>query len=270
MVRSHFSRYIGDIFSLRCLSSTTVILWLFASFNYGTAMAGASVLAASAPCPTVSPPVTQGASQVVVSGTIRSISGQSLQITPQIPGTPINAIYSSTTHIMGGMPVPTSVLLKGASVWIQATPNPNGTFTATLIILTPSTQAGKTGCSPLPNNSNGPGSKQATALPPANSGRPLGDPYCFASPPSSATALSSGSKQAICQAVGTFMQLQGNTIVITDFQQKSHTITLTNSTQIRKAIPATASALRVGAGITIMGSADKGAITAFAIGIITP
>jgi hypothetical protein len=267
MVRFHLSRYIGDIFSLCCLSSTTVLILIFTSFASNTAMA------ASAPCPTVSPPVTQGASQVVVSGTIRSISGQSLQITPQIPGTPINAIYSSTTQIMGGMPIPPSVLLKGASVWTQAIPNPNGTFTATLIVLTQNNQADKTGCSPLPNKSNGLDSRQATALPLPSSppaGRPLGDPDCFASPPSSAAAPSSGSKQAMCQTIGTFIQMQSNTIIIADFQQKIHTITLTSSTQIKKAIPATASALRVGTAITIMGIANKGAITAFAIGIITP
>ena len=270
MVRSHLSRYLGEIFSLCCLSSTTVILCLSASLGSSTAMAGAFVPVASATCPAVSPPVTQGASQVVVSGTVRSVSGQSLQITPQIPGMPINAIYSSTTQVMGAMPIPASVLLKGATIWIQAIPNPGGTFTATLIVLTPNNQAGKTGCSPLPNKSNGLASKQATALPPANSGSSLGDPYCFASPSSSAAAPSSSSKQAICQAIGTFVQLQGNAIMITDFQQKSHTIMLTSSTQIRKAIPATASALRVGTGITIMGSVDKGVIRAFAIGINTP
>jgi hypothetical protein len=270
MVRSHLSRYLGDIFLLYRFPSIFVIICIFVPFNYGTAMAGASVLAVSAPCPTVSPPVTQGASPVVVSGTIRSISGQSLQITPQIPGMPINAIYSSTTQVMGGMPIPASVLLKGATIWIQAIPNPGGTFTATLIILTQNNQASKTGCSPLPNKSNGLASKQATALPPANSGRQLGDPDCFASPLPSAATPSTGSKQALCQAIGTFVNLQGNAIMITDFHQKSHVIMLTSGTQIKKAIPAATSALRVGTGVTIMGLPDKGAITAFAIGITTP
>ncbi|HEX3641075.1 MAG TPA: hypothetical protein VHV10_07285, partial [Ktedonobacteraceae bacterium] len=208
------------------------------------------------------------------------------------PGPTINATYSSTTRITQQTLVttsPTSVLQKGIDVSIQATQNPNGTFTATSITLMQGDQHqggqpdGRAGCFA----NNGPRQRSATGagapggpsnkptvlkpLSPSAGGQP-DDRGCFGPTQKSGPANSStqSSKQTSCRANGTVELLKGNILTITDRQHASHTITLTsgtNGTKIIRVAPATPSALKAGISITVMGPATKGVITALRITI---
>ena len=265
MVRSYSSRYIGVIFALCYLSCATGILWLTAVFSSNIAMAGTLVSVTPTSCPQL-PPLSEGKIRNA-RGEIKSISGQTLQITSKKSSTPISAAYSSTTRIRERVPVtdpPASALLKNAQVSIQATPNPDGTFTATSITIDDE-KGNKDDCFARKPDTN-----PSRALPsPASSPafRFFDDRRCFSSALSGVATPPSGTKRTTCLAMGTIAQLQGNTLTITDRLQKSHPITLASSTKISKITPATASALKVGADVTVMGPINQTVITAFLIDI---
>ncbi|HEY4033197.1 MAG TPA: hypothetical protein VGL94_04455 [Ktedonobacteraceae bacterium] len=292
MATPRLSRYLGGIFALCYLSSTTVIIWLCAFSTSSPAMAAAfvSVTPTPTPCPKTVPHLAPGLFQDA-NGTIKSITGLTLQIIPKTPGTPINATYSSTTRITERTLIttpPASVLLKGIDVSVQAIPNPNSTFTATLITLMQGKQpdnrgcfAGKGGGLTAPGNPPGPVNKPTVPKKPNfPRGGQLDGGGCFAdrgptqkTAPAAPTPTPSASKQSTCRVIsGTVELLNGNTLTIIDRQQTSHIISLTsgaNATKIIKTAPATASALKVGTSVMVMGPANKGVIAASSITIGT-
>lgn len=162
------------------------------------------------------------------------------------------------------------MLLKGVKVEIQAQ-NTNGTLTATLITLDQADE--REGCLPHPDRSNRPDNKATPPAPGQLASPPAGDPRrndhdCFA--PTGLASPTSSDKQTTCRAMGTVGQLQANTLTITDRKNTPHTITLTSSTKIFKTAPADASALKVGADVTVMGPVSNGVTTALRITIGNP
>jgi hypothetical protein len=265
MAKPHLLRYLRSIVTLYYLSSITAIL-LSTFITSSAAMAEAFVSVTPAACHPTAPSPTQNTIQDA-SGTIKSVSGQTLQITPKTSGMPINATYSSTTRIMELTLIttpPASVLQKGIDVFVQVIQNPNGSFTATSITLRQANQPDHPDCfadggQPTPSDTTTP--KKPGQQDNHN---------CFADKDSGAATTSTQSNTPTTCMSGTVIQLQSNTLTITNRQQKSYTIALTSGTKIIKIAPATGSALKAGTNVTVIGPANKGVIAAFSIIIGIP
>ena len=203
-----------------------------------------------------------------------------LQITPKIPGPPINATYSNETQFTQVMLItapPASVLLKGVYISVEATQNPNGTLTATSIIISPppnqrpDNQPDTHGClggeatrpTPAP-----PGPNQSPSALPDNGSCPAGS---LLQKPALPPNAQMNQKTNCRQILGTVDMLQGTTLTIRDIKGTIHTFLLTtgpNATMIVKRAPIAPITLKVGTNVLVVGPAIKGVITAAGISIL--
>jgi len=199
-----------------------------------------------------------------VTGTIQSVSGQTVHITESNGGS-VDATYSNTTRITQQKLLTgsqgTSALQQGAMVSVQVQPSANGSsYTATSITLGQGGQFGQG------QNGAGAGSSQGRT----GGGR---NAACFGGRRGSAAG--NGGAQANGQSnrnriFGTIGQVTGTTLTITDSQQNPYTITLASDTKIIQTTTATASAIQAGMGIRVMGPNNNGVITASSIMIYAP
>lgn len=184
-------------------------------------------------------------------GTIQSVSGQTVHITESNGGS-ISATYSNTTHIIQQTLATTSALQKGANVNIQTQSDSNGSYTAKIITLM---QGGQM------QNRMGQGQRTGNNTAAA----------CFGSGQGQRRGTSNGGGSANGQSghrvVGTIGQINGNTLTITDGQQKTYTITLASDTKIIQSASTTSSAIQPTMGISVTGTNNNGVITATSIAV---
>ncbi len=298
MTTSRLSRYLVGIVTLCYISTTAAIICFFAFGTTSTTLAGAFVSVTPTACSQLRPSTTTRNSFQFISGKIKSINKQTLQVVPQsLPTktktskapltTTTNVVYSSTTAITQQTSLTTSALKKGVDVSIEAQMNTNKTYTALSITLQPNDQPNDQADHNSKGCFSGRGSRQWSSKH-QNSSMPSQqnpqsqtfDMSCFAKSQAlkaslTHTSTSAAHLQNTCRAEGTIQSLKGNTLTIIDRQKTSHTILLTsatNGTKILRMAPATASALKVGVSITAMGPTNKGTMTAsrITIGTLSP
>jgi hypothetical protein len=242
---SRLSRYLVSTFVLCCLSAIVLV---------GCGSSSNTTTTTSMPTGATGTACAQLRSSFrPAMGTIQSVTGQTVHITESNGGS-INAIYSNTTHIIQQTVTTTSALQKGVNVNIQTQPNSNSSsYTATTITLMQAGQFGQT---------------------PNRMGRQTGDntaTACFGNGQGQRRATGNGGGQANSQSihrvVGTIGQINGNTLTITDRQQKTYTITLASDTKIIQSTSTTSSAIQPNMGISVTGTNNNGVITAMSMSI---
>jgi hypothetical protein len=192
-----------------------------------------------------------------ITGTVQSISGQTVHIT-QSTGGSINAAYTNTTRITQQTLGTNSALQAGSTVNVQVQPNSNGTYTATTITLTQGGQFGQ--------GANGAGQGQGGNRG-TGGGQGRGAGACFGGRrgANGGGANGGGQTSGRNRITGTVGQVTGTTLTIKDRQQNTYNITLAPDTKIIQTSTASASAIQTGMGIRVMGSNDNGVITATSI-----
>lgn len=251
MTTPRLSRYLVGTFALCCLSTIALVGCGSASNSSNSSNTTASSPATATACAQLrsrARPVT---------GTIQSVSGQTVHIT-QSTGGSVDATYSNSTRITQQKLATTSALQAGANVLIQVQQNSNGTYTATSITLT---QGGQFGQGP-----NGAGQGQRSG----NNGAAA----CFGGGQGRRRGQGNGAGQTNSQGLrtlsGTIGQITGTTLNVTDRQQNTYTIMLASNTKVTQTTSATSSAIQTGMGIRVMGQTNNGVITASSMTIYDP
>jgi len=240
------SRYLAGTFALCYLS--TIALVGCGSNSSSTNTASSSPDTATA-CAQLRSRFTRP-----VTGTVQSVSGQTVHITESSGGS-INATYSSTTRIAQQTLATTSALQAGANVLIQVQQNSNSSsYTATSITLTQGGQFGQG------QNGTGQGQRQGSG-----SGTPSA---CFGGGRGRGRGNGGGQTSGRNTLVGTIGQINGTTsLTVIDRQKNTYTIALASDTKIIQSGSATSSAIQAGMGITVMGQTNNGVITATSMSI---
>jgi hypothetical protein len=262
---SHLSRYLAGTFALCCLSAMALV------------SCGGSNATMASNGSTTTPATATACAQLrararPVTGTIQSVSGQTVHITESNGGS-VNATYSDTTRITQQKLITesqaTSVLQQGANVTIQVQQNSNGTYTATSISLIQggqgqngAVQGGQGGT----RAGQGRGQGNNTACFGGGQGRGRGT--------GNGNGSGQGNGQGGRSLFGTIWQINGNTLTVMDRQQNSYTITLASDTKIIQTTSVStsnaSSVLQTGMGIRVMGQNANGVITATSMSIYPP
>jgi hypothetical protein len=250
VVTPRLPRYIVGAFALCCLSAT-----VFAGCGSSTSNSSNSSTNTTSPSPaTATACALLRTNFRPATGTIQSVSGQTVHIKENSGGT-VDATFSSSTRISQQTLAATSALQTGANVMVQVQPNSNGSYTATSITLTPAGQFGQFGQGANGNRTGG------------NRSNGMGQ-ACFGG----RRGTGNGAGQTnVRRVVGTIGQVNGTTsITITDRQQNNYTIMLSPSTKVIQNSSATSSALQAGIGISVTGKNNNGVITATSMNIYSP
>lgn len=191
-------------------------------------------------------------------GTLKSISGQTLVVTNQ-RGNDVTITYTSSTRFTQEVAVAASSLAEGTPVRVTVTSS-GGAYTATSIIVT-SGSTGSTGTAG--------GFPRGNGTPRAGSGQ-RNNP-CLAQGRFSRGTSGTGTPGAnnFRGLVGTVSQLSGNSLTITDSAGSDYTVTITAQTLILETKNATAADLKVGQALTVTGTTgSQGTISARLIAIL--
>lgn len=182
-------------------------------------------------------------------GTISSISSNTLSITNR-QGVQVLAAFSNTTVFIQQSTGTTADLQEGTSVTATLQKNADSTYSALLITIRP-TGTSLTGSSGILRSC---GLRRGGAGV-GGSGFP------------SAAATPGVTRQSLSGTVG---QLNGTALTITDTTGSDYTVQLTSTTRISKTVTATASDLKNGETVTLLGTKDsQGVIHATYIQIST-
>jgi hypothetical protein len=191
-----------------------------------------------------------------VTGTIQSVSGQTIHITQNTGGS-VGATYSSITNITQEQLVSTSMLQQGANVLIQVQQNSNGTYTATSITLTQG--------NPFGQRPKGTGQGQR----PGNNGFAA----CFGGQ-RRGQGFGNGGGQTNSMGPrtlsGTVGVITGTTLTVIDRQQNTYSLVLASDTKVIQTTSATSSAIQPNMGIRVTGQNNNGVITASSLTIYAP
>ena len=263
MTTRRLSRYLAGTFVL-CFLSTIVLV------SCGSNSSSTNTTASS---PATATACAQLRSRFArpVTGTVQSVSGQTVHITESSGGS-IDATYSSTTRITQQTLATTSALQAGANVLIQVQQNSNGSsYTATSITLTQGGQFGQG------QNGTGQGRRPGTdGTPSACFGGGRGRGRGAGTGNGNGNGNSGGQTSGRNTLVGTIGQVNGtNSLTVTDRQKNTYTVALASDTKIIQSGSATSSAIQAGMGITVMGQTNNGVITAtsmtiYAAGLTPP
>ena len=266
MATSHLSRYLAGTFALCCLSAMTLVS---CGGSNTTTTSNGSTTTTSAPATATTCAQLRTRARPVT-GTIQSVSGQTVHIT-QSTGGSVDATYSDTTRITQQKLVTesqaTSVLQQGANVNIQVQQNSNGSYTATSISLIQGGQG---------QNGAGQGGQGGTRA--GQGGGQGNNTACFGGGRGRGRGNGNGGGQGNGQGgrsfFGTIGQINGNTLTVMDRQQNSYTITLAPDTKIIQTTSVStsnaSSVLQTGMGIRVMGQNANGVITATSMSIYPP
>lgn len=164
-------------------------------------------------------------------GTLKQVSGTTLFVTDR-SGKTIQVTYTSTTRFLRETVVTTTALKEGAFVSITITQNPDNTYTAKTISL-----INRTGSGPF-QGQRGQGQRRNTACP---------------RPTQFAGNGTTGNARGI---TGTVSQLNGNTLTVTALNGGDYTVTLANATQIVQTSVVSASVLKAGMALSLLGSSN--------------
>ncbi|MGH2507025.1 MAG: DUF5666 domain-containing protein [Ktedonobacteraceae bacterium] len=229
------------------------------STSTSTASTVSSASATATACVQVTRPA---AAFKTTTGVLKSINGQTLVVTNN-KGNDVTITYSTTTRFTQANIVAAASLQEGTSVRVAVTSN-NGSYSATSITVTTRANGNGTG--------TGNGFPRGNGTPGANRG--ANNP-CVAvrrggQNPGAGNGTGTGTP-AFRGLVGTVSQLNGTTLTITETTGSSFTVTITPQTQIIETQAATATALKVGVRLTVVGGADsQGTIAANTIAILPP
>ena len=158
-------------------------------------------------------------------GTLKSVNGKTLLIIDQ-SGKTIQVIYTATTHFVRETLVTATVLQKGQSVSVEVIQNPDRTYTARIVtLITPTT----------------PGAPPLGTFP--SRGEHAACPH-----PTRAV----NSRAGTLTITGSVDQLNGNKLTVITESKQAYTVTLTGTTQIVHAVPASASALHAGEAVSVV------------------
>ena len=192
-----------------------------------------------------------------VSGTLKSVDGNTLSVTNR-QGKSITAHLEKTTRFTQEKVVAASSLKDGISVSAVVKQNSdNSTYTATQIVLTD----GNTGA--FRNNRQQRGNNPNANCVPARQRTPTG----------SGKGNGNGGVRTNANGThtlsGTVGQLNNNILTVTDAKGDDYTINLVSNTNIMQISSATASDLKAGETVTVIGSAEKdGSVDAQNISIL--
>jgi uncharacterized protein DUF5666 len=164
-------------------------------------------------------------------GTLKQVSGTTLFVTDR-SGKTIQVTYTSTTRFLRETVVTTTALKEGAFVSITITQNPDNTYTAKTISL-----INRTGSGPF-QGQRGQGQRRNTACP---------------RPTQFAGNGTTGNARGI---TGTVSQLNGNMLTVTALNGGDYTVTLANATQIVQTSVVSASVLKAGMALSLLGSSN--------------
>jgi len=163
-------------------------------------------------------------------GTLKQVSGTTLFVTDR-SGKTIQVTYTSTTRFLRETVVTTTALKEGAFVSVTITQNPDNTYTAKTISL-----INRTGSGPF-QGQRGQGQRRITVCP---------RPTQFA-------GNGTGNARGI---TGTVSQLNGNTLTVTALNGGDYTVTLAHATQIVQTSVVSASVLKAGMALSLLGSSN--------------
>ncbi len=163
-------------------------------------------------------------------GTLQQVSGTTLFVTDR-SGKTIQVTYTSTTRFLRETVVTTTALKEGAFVSITITQNPDNTYTAKTISL-----INRTGSGPF-QGQRGQGQRRNTACP----------------RPTQSAGNGTGNARGI---TGTISQLNGNTLTVTAQNGGDFTVTLAHATQIVQTSVVSASVLKAGMALSLLGSSN--------------
>ncbi len=257
MTTSRLSRYLVGTFALCYLSAIALAGCGSTSSTSNSSNSSGSSTTTLAPA-TATACAQMRANFRPITGTVQSVSGQTVHIT-QSTGGSIEAAYTNTTRITQQTLGTNSALQAGSTVNVQVQPNSNGTYTATTITLTQGGQFGQ--------GANGAGQGQG-GNGGTGGGQGRGAGACFGGRRGANGGGANGggaNGSGRNRITGTVGQVTGTTLTITDNKQNSYSITLEPDTKILQTTTASASTIQTGMGIRVMGSNDNGVITATSI-----
>lgn len=253
MTTRRLSRYLVGTFALCYLSTIALVGCGSNSNSTNTTASSPATATACAQLRSRARPIT---------GTIQSISGQTVHITQNTGGN-TDATYSNTTRITQQKLATTSALQAGANVLIQVQQNSNGTYTATSITLNQGGQFGQ-GQNGAGQGRRSGGNNRAAACFGGGQGRRRG----------AGNGNGNGGGQTNSQGPrtlsGTVGQITGTTITVKDRQQNTYSIALASDTKVIQTTTATSSAIQTGMGIRVMGQTNNGVTTASSMTIYDP
>lgn len=224
------------------------------SIGSGSSTSNTTVVVA---CPTPLPIQT-------VQGTIQSINGTTLVIAGT-NGKTSNATYTSTTRFALQSKTVLSALQRGAFVIVTAKQAASNTYTATTISISNNPTTGTGGFGGFGGQGSGSSSPCATPVRRTGTGNRL-------------PARGNGTTRII----GTVSQIAGNTLTVTRTAARfsatptattptNVTVDVSSATQVLQTSQTTASALKVGVRVNLVGvSNGQGGITAHSITILAP
>ncbi len=218
-----------QVYPGRILGSMTLPL-LLAVFIAGCGPNFTSTSATSATATVTACPSPRAQSFRGTIGTLKQVSGTTLFVTDR-SGKTIQVTYTSTTRFLRETVVTTTALKEGAFVSVTITQNSDNTYTAKTISL-----INRTGSGPF-QGQRGQGQRRNTACP---------RPTQFA-------GNGTGNARGI---TGTISQLNGNTLTVTAQNGGDFTVTLAHATQIVQTSVVSASVLKAGMALSLLGSSN--------------
>lgn len=228
------------------------LLSVLALLIVGCGTDSTSVAATASPTATCPPIRTRGAT-----GTLQSVNGNALVLTNQ-QGKTVNVNITGKTTVILQSLATTSVLTSGTFVTVAVKQNQDNTYTATRIMLGQRFNGNGNGNRRFGNGNRGQGRQGINQ---ACSGRRRGGNNGNFGNGAGGTGA-----RAITGSVG---QFNGSTLVVSAPTGDDFTITLDKTTQILQSKSVTASALKAGMKITVVGTPDShGVITAQAVTIL--
>jgi len=191
----------------------------------------------------------------VTTGTIQSISNNSLSVT-NFQGNKVQTIFTSKTTIMRQATLTSTDLKTGMLVSVTVIQNTNGTYSARAISVRNS----------LTNQG---GISRGSGLCNGQRRRGTGTPGTFGGPGFGSGTPGAGGAQSRQIINGTVSQISGSSLTVTDTSSNDFTVTLNSTTRISTQKTVTGSDLRVGEAVMITGSANsQGVINANSVSIL--
>ena len=218
-----------QVYPGRILGSMTLPL-LLAVFIAGCGPNFTSTSATSATATVTACPSPRAQSFRGTIGTLKQVSGTTLFVTDR-SGKTIQVTYTSTTRFLRETVVTTTALKEGAFVSVTITQNSDNTYTAKTISL-----INRTGSGPFQGR-RGQGQRRNTACP----------------RPTQSAGNGTGNARGI---TGTISQLNGNTLTVTAQNGGDFTVTLAHATQIVQTSVVSASVLKAGMALSLLGSSN--------------
>ncbi|MBX5457895.1 MAG: hypothetical protein IRZ31_13425 [Thermogemmatispora sp.] len=239
---------------LRCtaglLSLTALLLLVACGTNSNSAAGGVSASASATP---TCPPTPRFQS---VSGTVQSVSTGSFTVLDR-QGQSKQVVYTSSTRFTKQVQEKVSDLKDGEQVTVFVSQNSDGTYSA-VSIAAGSGQAG------FANNGNGTG-RNGQGF---SGNRGNFNAACFRRQGQGASGANGTNTQNSRAVRGSITQIAGNQLTVTDSSGSNFVLTLTSTTRIVETEAASASDLKSGVTVLVVGSnGSQGQLTASSVTI---